>query len=301
MRREADTSNVPMRARPTLSRAAAAARLAGAPSGEAAVAARMRHAARRSSSFAASSPNRSPKASSPDPSPSRFFAVPLSGRSFGASSPDRAPTASSRARASAASEPRARESAAASRRRSLAAPSPGVSGAAALAIAPPVKRPLPGKEEQARPRHLWVVPEGLTPAQRRRRARMLLMTGIGAAAAIALALVYFHVVLAQRQFAIDRLQSQVQKAQATYQDQRLQVAQLGSPQHIISMAEGQLGMIQPSNVTYLTPSGGGGVTTATSGQRPLGQPAAGAAEQPPQAPAGDANWPEIKSQLAGIP
>jgi cell division protein FtsL len=290
MRREADTSNVPMRARPTLIRAAAAARLAGAPSGEDAVAARMRHAAHRSRSFDASSPtrsptrsaHRSPRASSADPSPSRSVAVPRSGRSFGVSSPERSQTA-------------------ASRRRSLTAPSPGVSGAAALAVAPPVKRPLPGKEEQARPRHLWVVPEGLTPAQRRRRARMLLMTGIGAAAAIALALVYFHVVLAQRQFAIDRLQSQVQKAQATYQDQRLQVAQLGSPQHIISMAEGQLGMIQPSNVTYLTPSGGGGASTAASGQRPLGQPVGAAAGQPPQAPAGDANWPEIKSQLAGIP
>ncbi len=232
MRRETEVSNVPMRARPTLNRAAAAARSAGAPAGDDAVAERMRHAARRARSFTA--------------------------------------------------------------------PSPGVSGAAALAVAP-APRPAPRRDEQPRPRHLRVVPDGLTPAQRRRRARALLMAGIGGAAVIGMALVYFHVVLAQRQFALDRLQSQVQQAQATYQQRRLEVAQLGSPQHIISMAEGQLGMVQPAKVTYLTPSAGGAQASGTGGIPALGPSAGTAAGSPSQALAGDANWPKIKSQLAGMP
>lgn len=237
MRREDQVTGVPVGARPTPGRAAAAARLAGAPAGEEAVAQRMRDAAHRS--------------------------------------------------------------------RTLTVASPAIAGAAALAVAPAVAPPAPRPDEQPRPRHLRLVPEGLTPAQRRRRARALLMAGIGAAAMIGLALVYFHVVLAQRQFALDHLQSQVQTAQATYQQRRLQVAQLGSPAQIISRAEGELGMIQPSRVSYLAPANGSGASTATSGaggtaQRPLGQ--TGSSTEPAsQAPAGDAQWPTIKQQLAGIP
>ena len=55
-----------------------------------------------------------------------------------------------------------------------------------------------------------------------------------------------HVVLAQRQFRLDQLNSQVQQDQVTYEDLRLQMPELGSPQHIISMAEGQLGMVEPA-------------------------------------------------------
>jgi hypothetical protein len=117
-----------------------------------------------------------------------------------------------------------------------------------------------------------------------------LICAIAGAAAVGLVLVYFHVVLAQRQFTLDRMNSQVQQAQATYQDRRLQVAGLQSPQHIISTAEGQLGMWQPSNVTYLDPSGGGSAQGTGASLAP-----------PSRAPAGDADWPQIKSALAGIP
>jgi hypothetical protein len=97
-------------------------------------------------------------------------------------------------------------------------------------------------------------------------------------------------VLAQRQFAIDRVTAQVQTEQARYQSLRLQVAQLGSPQNIIATAEGQLGMLQPASVTYLTPA-------QEIGTPPNGSSWAAAAT----APAGDADWPQIKSQLAGSP
>ncbi len=121
-----------------------------------------------------------------------------------------------------------------------------------------------------------------------------MLGGVGLILAVAFGLVYLHVVLAQRQFALDRLTTKVQAESTTYQNLRLQVAQLGSPQHVISMAEGKLGMRQPASVTYLTPSLTiPGETVAASDPAPSGSVT--------QAPAGDADWPQIKSQLAGSP
>ncbi len=141
-------------------------------------------------------------------------------------------------------------------------------------------------------RHLRVVePRKLTQAERQRRARLLLAGGMSLLVAVVFGLVYMHVVLAQRQFAIDRINARVQAEQAQYQNLRLDVAQLGSPQNIIATAEGQLGMTQPASVTYLTPKQtlGGSATPASQ------------ATSSTQAPAGDADWPQIKSQLAGSP
>ena len=169
----------------------------------------------------------------------------------------------------------------------------GTDGAAALAVV----ATLPVPEREAPPRHLTVVPEpGRSPAQRRRRARALLFGGIVSATLVALVLVYFHVVLAQRQFAIDRLDKQVQQAEARYQTQRLQVAETSAPAHIISMAEGQLGMIQPNQVTYL-PSSATNSPAAGTGDASR----AGGATSPTTVPVGDADWPQIKSTLAGLP
>jgi cell division protein FtsL len=141
-------------------------------------------------------------------------------------------------------------------------------------------------------RHLRVVePRKLTPAERRRRAHVLLGGGVTLLVAVVFGLVYMHVVLAQRQFAIDRLNTKVHDQQAQYHTLRLQVAQLGSPQNIIATAEGQLGMVQPASVNYLTPN-------QSVGSSPSGSQRSASSSQ---APAGDANWPQIKSQLAGSP
>jgi cell division protein FtsL len=140
------------------------------------------------------------------------------------------------------------------------------------------------------PRHLQAVP-ARTP--RWNQTRVLALAGAGLVLAVAFGLVYLHVVLAQRQFALDRLTAKVQAEQARYQNLRLQVAQLGSPAQIISTAEGQLGMRPPASVTYLAPSGTIGGTPNPAG----GQAASGSV----QAPAGDADWPQIKAQLAGSP
>ncbi len=291
---------VPDRVRPSRARAAAAARLAGADDSPAVVASRMRHAARRS----------------------RLASGPVDlhdATSAADSAPTRPAPENSRATSTNAGSVRAR-----SRRgpahfpAALERPLAAVAGGAALAVAAVAPARRTHGQEQARP-HLSVVPDpGLSPAQRRRRARALLVTGVAGATLIGLALVYFHVVLAQRQFTVDHLQTQVEQAQSTYQQRRLEVAQEGSPEHIVSMAEGQLGMVAPAQVTYLTPAAGTTVpgasgtsnrsgaasSSATSVPSGSGRPptATGQAAQPSAtAPVGDADWPHIKQLLAGVP
>jgi cell division protein FtsL len=157
----------------------------------------------------------------------------------------------------------------------------------------------PDQSETTKPApHLRVVEAPkLSAAGRRRRARLMLLGGVGLIVAIAFGLVYLHVAMAQRQFTLDQLNTRVQTQQADYQKLRLKVAQLDSPQNVISVAVGKLGMHQPTSVSYLAPT-----TT-------VGQPAApattakssSASANANTAPAGDADWPQIKSQLAGIP
>ncbi len=118
--------------------------------------------------------------------------------------------------------------------------------------------------------------------------------------AIAFSLVYLHVVLAQRQFKLDSLNAQVQTDQASYQQLRLKVAELNSPQHIISTAEGQLGMVQPAKVHWLNSAATSGSSVSVAGSAPS-LTATDPSSPSTQAPAGDADWPRIKSQLAGSP
>jgi cell division protein FtsL len=175
--------------------------------------------------------------------------------------------------------------------RAGARPSPERAAAAArvLGVSPAPVTPAPGE------RRLRVVGQpgrSLLPA--RYRTRVLLLAAVGAALAVAFALVYLHVLLAQRQFRLDRVNSQVQNQQITYQKLRLEVAQLASPENIISTAEGKLGMIPPGRVSYLSPAttipSSSTVSTLSFPGGPGGQ-----------APAGDADWPRVKSELAGSP
>ncbi len=122
------------------------------------------------------------------------------------------------------------------------------------------------------------------------------------------ALVYLHVVLAQRQIELDRMSSAAVARQNQYQALRLKVAQLESPQQIITTAEGKLGMRQPASATYVSPPAGStavsnsgasttsakGSSTSTAGH-PISSPGTVVA------PAGDADWPRIKAALAGGP
>ena len=197
----------------------------------------------------------------------------------------------------------------------------------------PLEGPLgPGSplEGPLGPRHLRVV-EPRRARDPRRRAQVTLCAAVAVVVAVAFGVVYLHVVMAQRQFALDRLDTQVSQAQSQYQRLRLQVAQLEAPSRIIATAEGKLGMREPASVTYLTPAGPSsplkgplgpssplkgplgpssplkgplGPSSPLKGplgpssplKGPLGPGGAGAS-----APAGDADWPQIKSLLAGSP
>lgn len=165
----------------------------------------------------------------------------------------------------------------------------------------PMSEPRPARREAHQParspaasppRHLRVLePRRRAVARRRRRARLMLVSIAALAVAVVFALVYLHVVLAEKQLRLDALNVKAAQEQATYQELRLQVTRLESPAHIVSTAEGKLGMRPPKSVTYLQ---------ASKGPRPAETPAkrSGGARL---APAGDANWPLIKSQLAGSP
>ncbi len=116
------------------------------------------------------------------------------------------------------------------------------------------------KEEQRR--HLRLVEN---QAKRRAgRRRLLVILGIASAAVVCLALVALHVLIAENQFRLDRLQQQAATEQASYEKLRLQVAQLEAPARIVSQAEGRLGMVQPATVTYLPATTSTPATTAVT-------------------------------------
>jgi hypothetical protein len=62
--------------------------------------------------------------------------------------------------------------------------------------------------------------------------------------------VVFHVVLAQNQMQLDRLNVQIAKAQRTYEQRRLTASLLASPQRVIQEAE-RLGLVLPSEAAQL--------------------------------------------------
>lgn len=101
-----------------------------------------------------------------------------------------------------------------------------------------------------------------------RRARIGIVTAVATLIifGILLGLVLFQTMMVQNQSRLDRLDTQVRDQQATYQQLRLQVAQLEAPSRIVAAASQNLGMVPPPGTTYLTPSASdaaaNGVTTA---------------------------------------
>jgi cell division protein FtsL len=107
-----------------------------------------------------------------------------------------------------------------------------------------------------RPAPLEVVPDGYrSPRSRRRRARLMTAIGVVVASAMLFGLAGVHVLLTEGQFRLQRLQRQSDDAQGQYVRLRLEVAQLESPQRIVATAQERLGMVPPTALTYLTPTG----------------------------------------------
>jgi hypothetical protein len=145
---------------------------------------------------------------------------------------------------------------------------------------------------------LRVVEPGVQAATRRRRRIRLTALGAGGFLAIVVfGLVGVHVMLAQNQFKLDRLNSRSAIEEGRYQRLRLEVDQLEAPQRIVATAEGRLGMVSSPGVKYLTPSSP--LTSATSSSPPgesapsLASPSTGT----PPAGEGPTDWAAVKPQL----
>lgn len=125
----------------------------------------------------------------------------------------------------------------------IRAPRPGSAATTAVPIPRPADRPPP------RP-PLRVV----RPAPRRARIGIITAVATLIIFSVLLGLVLFQTMMVQNQARLDRLDAQVRDQQATYQQLRLQVAQLESPSRIVAVASEKLGMVPPPGTTYLTPS-----------------------------------------------
>jgi cell division protein FtsL len=123
-------------------------------------------------------------------------------------------------------------------------------GTAAGAFRPrPAPPPTHGAQPQPRPA-LSVVPG---PAVLRRHRIVRLFTALaGLAACFGLfGVVCVHVLLAQGQGDLARLQAQVQEQEDAHQRLKLHVAELESPERIVAAARQQLGMTTPTTVVLL--------------------------------------------------
>jgi cell division protein FtsL len=104
------------------------------------------------------------------------------------------------------------------------------------------------------------IPAGEVSALRlvepRRRAKAparpgVVLGGLSLLAVVSVfALVTLHVVSAEKQLQLDRLTQREQQAQSTYEDLRLEVNTLDTPQRIMASAS-KLGMVQPGSVTFI--------------------------------------------------
>jgi cell division protein FtsL len=112
-------------------------------------------------------------------------------------------------------------------------------------VAEPVRRP-----------RLRVVDEAARRDQlaRQRRARLLVAVVVTVVVGSVFALAAAHAYLVSGQGRLDRLTAEVEQARATYSENRLEVAQLGSPERITSEAINRLGMVTPDATHYLSPS-----------------------------------------------
>ncbi len=93
---------------------------------------------------------------------------------------------------------------------------------------------------------LVVVPDSAARGQGRTRT---LTVGAAVAVVVGLfAIVFLHVVLSQGQVKLDRLETQAEELEAQNQRLRVEVAELESPNRVVSEARQKLGMAPPTSI-----------------------------------------------------
>ncbi|MEO5680539.1 MAG: hypothetical protein ABIS47_12815 [Acidimicrobiales bacterium] len=108
-------------------------------------------------------------------------------------------------------------------------------------------------------------------------------------AAVLVGNVSVHAATTQGQFELERLKGTARGQEATYQQLRLQVAQMEAPEAVVGRARG-IGMVSPVKVTYLTP-------TATTSASELLAPSR-VVDRPTEAAQ---SWGRVKPHLGGRP
>jgi cell division protein FtsL len=163
---------------------------------------------------------------------------------------------------------------------------PRADGSQAAVVAPKTSKAR-ARDDRA---NLVVVPRYV----RRRRAGVAIAVGLFAVFALMLGLVAFQAKIAQDQLKLDRADRDLQQAEDTYSQLRLQVANLEAPDRVIAEAK-QLGLIRPgpTQVTYLTaPAAIVGEVLASGGVPPDPGPSGTADAQ---------DWSTMKPLLRGGP
>lgn len=136
----------------------------------------------------------------------------------------------------------------------------------------------PGVERDRRGRIGGTASRWSRPDSRRlRRGRSTFWVTVGLTLAAAFGAAAFHVLLVQSEFRLIRLEEQADAAERRYEQLRLEVAQLSSPERIVRTAQERLGMVVPDEVSYLV--------------APVAVPEASAGRR------GDEAWSEVKPHL----
>jgi cell division protein FtsL len=108
----------------------------------------------------------------------------------------------------------------------------------------------------------------VTPARPARLAPHPIVAAAIGTVVVLLALVVVHVLLAQSQLTLDHLSTKIDNAQSSYEQARLQHAQLAAPSRIIARA-GQLGLVPPAQPAVPVPVTG---PTAAPAKTPAAVP-----------------------------
>jgi cell division protein FtsL len=155
-----------------------------------------------------------------------------------------------------------------------------------------LRTPAPRREQQPRP-SLRVVRK----ANRGPRYAFWAVIALSAIFALFFALVMFLTVLLTNQRRLDQLDAQVRNQQATYQQLRLQVAQLQSPERILDVATSKLGLVPSSGTTYLTPAGPDAVAARQAQADKTSDD--GTTSLSPNDNGQSGGWPQVKPYLGG--
>lgn len=163
-------------------------------------------------------------------------------------------------------------------------------------MAAPVRARQAAPAQRARPqqprRQLQLVTDArLRDAARRRRVRMLVVATCVIVVAALFGLAAFNAMLVSGQDRLDGLRQKVTEAQAQYSANRLKVAELEAPGHVVQVAQDRLGMVPPPGVTYLSPSQ---AMTDEVGGTPAHSEGTGEDD-------GGTSWAAVKPYLAGRP